>query len=122
MDLILSSGETIQVDEVLLATGFGKKLPGGRLIQRGLIERFSLQVSDGCGFPVVNPHLQWHSRIFMTGGSGGTGVGTIGKKHCWGSTGRRKDLAGTMRVRPTNTRQIYLERPQQANSACRLVT
>jgi len=67
MELTLSCGETIEVDEILLATGFGKKLPGGQLIQRDLIEIAGLEVSDFCGFPIVNENLQWHPRIYAAG-------------------------------------------------------
>jgi len=67
MELTLSCGETIEVDEILLATGFGKKLPGGQLIQRDLIEKAGLEVSDFCGFPIVNENLQWHPRIYAAG-------------------------------------------------------
>ena len=67
MELTLSCGEKIKVDEILLATGFGKKLPGGILIQRDLIEKAGLEVSDFCGFPIVNEHLQWHPRIYTAG-------------------------------------------------------
>ena len=67
MELTLSCGEKIKVDEILLATGFGKKLPGGIMIQRDLIEKAGLEVSDFCGFPIVNEHLQWHPRIYTAG-------------------------------------------------------
>mmetsp|Transcript_60649 Transcript_60649/g.71992 ORF Transcript_60649/g.71992 Transcript_60649/m.71992 type:complete len:483 (+) Transcript_60649:264-1712(+) len=69
IELSLSCGNTIEVDEVLLATGFGKKLPGGKLI-KDLIEKYSLEVSDFCGFPIVDENLSWRGssqRIYVTG-------------------------------------------------------
>ena len=67
MELSLSSGTTIEVDEILLATGFGKKLPGGTLLQNDLVEKAGLEVSEFCGFPIVDENLLWHSRIFVAG-------------------------------------------------------
>jgi lysine/ornithine N-monooxygenase len=67
IELSLSSGNTIEVDEILLATGFGKKLPGGKLI-KDLVENFDLEVSDFCGFPIVDENLSWGSRgIYVAG-------------------------------------------------------
>ena len=63
----LSCGNTIEVDEVLLATGFGKKLPGGKLI-KDLVKNFDLEVSDFCGFPIVDENLSWGSKgIYVAG-------------------------------------------------------
>ena len=67
IELTLSCGETILVDKILLATGFGKKLPGGAMIQHDLVDRADLPVSAFCGFPVINENLQWHKRIFVAG-------------------------------------------------------
>ncbi len=67
MELELSTGEIIVVDKVLLATGFGKRLPGGSLIQKDLVEDAGLAVSDFCGFPIVDEDLRWHPRIFVAG-------------------------------------------------------
>lgn len=67
IELSLSSGNTIEVDEILLATGFGKKLPGGKLI-KDLVENFDLEVSDFCGFPIVDENLSWGSKgIYVAG-------------------------------------------------------
>ena len=67
LELSLSCGDTIEVDQVLLATGFGKKIPGGTLIQKDLVDKAGLQVSKFCGFPIVDENLLWHSRIFVAG-------------------------------------------------------
>lgn len=68
MELVLSCGKIINVNEILLATGFGKKIPGGKLIQKDLIQDAGLKVSDFDGYPIVNEHLLWHKRIFVAGG------------------------------------------------------
>ena len=69
IQLTLDSGKVIEnVDKVLLATGFGKRLPGGKMIQK-LIEDANLPTSCHCGYPVVNDQLQWgSSRIYVSGG------------------------------------------------------
>jgi len=66
MELSLSCGDTIEVDKVLLATGFGTKRPGGKLIQ-DLVENIGLKVSEFCGFPICNENLAWHPRIYVSG-------------------------------------------------------
>ena len=69
--LELSNGEIVIVNKIYLATGFGKSLPGGKLID-DLIQNANLRVSMddngvGCGFPIVNANLGWHDRIYVTG-------------------------------------------------------
>ena len=64
--LSLSCGSEVVVDEVLLATGFGKKPPGGALIE-GLVHDSDLAVSEFCGYPVVDSDLKWHPRIHVMG-------------------------------------------------------
>ncbi len=66
IELSLSCGDIIKVDKVLLATGFGKKRPGGKLIQ-DLIEMADLEVSGFCGYPICDAHLLWHPKIFVAG-------------------------------------------------------
>jgi len=61
----LFSGPDLVADQVLLATGFQTKRPGGRLIDK-LVEEASLPCAD-CGYPLVDKHLRWHPRIFTTG-------------------------------------------------------
>lgn len=76
MELSLSSGEKIQTDKILLATGFGKKPPGGKILDD--LKNSGLEVSAFCGFPIVDQHLKWHPRIQV---SGEIGVGTVGKEY-----------------------------------------
>ena len=59
--LHLSSGTSIEVDRILLATGFGKRPPS-------LMQKLRLPVSDVCGYPIVDRDLRWgHPRIFVSG-------------------------------------------------------
>ena len=67
MILKLSCGESIQVDSVLLATGFDKTLPGGKMIQNLINDNSELNVSDFCGYPIVSEHLRWSDRVFVAG-------------------------------------------------------
>lgn len=75
MELSLSCGTKLEVDQVLLATGFGKKLPGGKLIQDLLKKSPKFEISDFCGYPIVDTNLTWwsgsnnnnKSRIFVAG-------------------------------------------------------
>ncbi|KAK1744065.1 hypothetical protein QTG54_005662 [Skeletonema marinoi] len=67
MILKLSCGESIQVDRVLLATGFDKILPGGKMIQNLINDNSELNVSDFCGYPIVSEHLRWSDRVFVAG-------------------------------------------------------
>lgn len=57
--------ERICVDAILLATGFEDQRPGGAMVER-LVESHALPCAD-CGFPVVDNHLRWHPRVFVTG-------------------------------------------------------
>lgn len=66
LELELSNGEKVNVDKVLLATGFGKGLPGGNLIKSDLVEQAGLMVSRD-GFPIVDENLSWHQRIYVAG-------------------------------------------------------
>ncbi|MDG1482252.1 MAG: FAD/NAD(P)-binding protein [Myxococcota bacterium] len=57
--------ERLYVDAILLATGFEDHRPGGALVDR-MIESHDLPCAS-CGFPVVDNHLRWHPRVFVTG-------------------------------------------------------
>lgn len=58
--LTLSSGEVLQMDKVLLATGFGTKPPAASLRENGPFLK-NLPTSDFCGYPIVNHNLEWGS-------------------------------------------------------------
>ena len=65
MRLTLTSGASIEVDRVLLATGFSPQRPGGSMVD-GLVESASLPCAE-CGYPVVDAGLRWHSNVYVTG-------------------------------------------------------
>jgi hypothetical protein len=64
--LHLSTGETISIDNLILATGFGKRPPGGHIIE-DLARTHNLPRAP-CGYPLVDCNLRWHPRIFVSGG------------------------------------------------------
>ncbi len=55
----------VTADRVLLATGFKSQRPGGPMLDE-LIESASLPCA-GCGYPIVDPNLRWHPRVFVSG-------------------------------------------------------
>ena len=59
------TGELLEVDRVLLATGFSSARPGGAMVDQ-LIESASLPCAQ-CGYPIVDTALRWHPRIHVSG-------------------------------------------------------
>ena len=55
----------LEVDRVLLATGFATRRPGGSMVD-GLIESASLPCAR-CGYPIVDASLRWHPGIYVSG-------------------------------------------------------
>jgi len=55
----------VTADRVLLATGFKSQRPGGLMLDE-LIESASLPCA-GCGYPIVDPNLRWHPRVYVSG-------------------------------------------------------
>ncbi len=56
----LASGDQVEVDLILLATGLDSSRPGGSMIDN-LVETASLECAE-CGYPVVDGYLRWHPR------------------------------------------------------------
>jgi hypothetical protein len=56
----------LEVDRVVLATGFEVHRPGGALLAEDAIDRLGLPCAD-CGYPLVSPRLEWASGLFVTG-------------------------------------------------------
>lgn len=56
----------IEVDRVVLATGFEGHRPGGALLADEAIDRFGLPCAE-CGYPLVSPRLEWGEGLFVTG-------------------------------------------------------
>ena len=61
----LSTGSVLEVQRVLLATGFGSQRPGGALVDQ-LADSASLPCA-GCGYPIVDTALRWHPRVYVSG-------------------------------------------------------
>lgn len=59
------AGAALDVDRLVLATGFEKARPGGAMID-GLVEAAGLPCA-ACGYPIVDAHLRWHPRLFVSG-------------------------------------------------------
>ena len=56
---------TLEADQIILATGFLPRRPGGDLIDR-LITDFNLECNP-CGYPILGPDLRWAPNIYATG-------------------------------------------------------
>jgi len=65
MLLNLKSGDTLAANHIVLATGYENRRPGGSLLN-GLISNYSLNCSE-CGFPITDPSLRWHERLYVSG-------------------------------------------------------
>ena len=63
--LEMNDGSTLQVERILLATGFATNRPGGKFVDQ-LIETASLPCSE-CGYPIVDETLCWHPGIYVSG-------------------------------------------------------
>ena len=55
----------LEVDRVLLATGFDGRRPGGSLVD-DLVALASLRCAR-CGYPIVDESLRWHPGVFVSG-------------------------------------------------------
>ena len=55
----------IEADQVILATGFTPRRPGGAMIDR-LVKDFDLKCNP-CGYPVLGADLRWAASIYATG-------------------------------------------------------
>jgi cation diffusion facilitator CzcD-associated flavoprotein CzcO len=56
----------LEVDRVVLATGFEAHRPGGGLLGAEAIDRLGLPCAE-CGYPLVSPRLEWASGLFVSG-------------------------------------------------------
>lgn len=75
--LTLQDGLNLEVDKVILATGFEKVRPGGMMLDQ-LIKRHNLPVAS-CGFPIVDRFLSWHPRIHVSGALAELELGPVAK-------------------------------------------
>jgi len=65
LELQLSTGELVEAEHVLLATGFASHRPGGPMVD-DLIASASLPCAR-CGYPIVDSALRWHPRVHVSG-------------------------------------------------------
>jgi len=63
--LLTKLGARLEVDQVILATGFDAHRPGGRFLDEA-IDRLGLPCA-ACGYPVLRPSLEWAPGLFVTG-------------------------------------------------------
>ena len=63
--LRLSTGDVVEAQRVLLATGFVGERPGGALVDQ-LAVSASLPCAR-CGYPIVDRSLRWHPRVYVSG-------------------------------------------------------
>ncbi len=64
LELRLCDG-VVNVERVLLATGFASHRPGGAMVDQ-LVTSAALPCA-GCGYPIVDSALRWHPRIYVSG-------------------------------------------------------
>ena len=60
-----TSAGVLESEQVILATGFQNRRPGGALVDR-LITDFKLDCNP-CGYPILDAGLHWGSNIYATG-------------------------------------------------------
>ncbi len=60
-----TSNGPIETDQIILATGFHNRRPGGRFIDQ-LIQDFDLKCNP-CGYPILGADLRWAENIYVTG-------------------------------------------------------
>ncbi|MCH2185298.1 NAD(P)/FAD-dependent oxidoreductase [Myxococcota bacterium] len=67
----------VEVDRVLLATGFPAQRPGGEWLDEA-IELYDLPCAD-CGYPLVDRGLRWHPRLFVMGSLAELEIGPVSR-------------------------------------------
>lgn len=75
--LYLNDGSTLAFDRLVLATGFEKNRPGGRLVSN-LINELQLPTAS-CGYPLTDSNLQWTEGLFVTGGLAELTLGPVSR-------------------------------------------
>lgn len=65
LKLGLANGTGLALNQVLLATGFSPRRPGGSMID-SLVESASLPCAS-CGYPIVNESLMWAPGVYVSG-------------------------------------------------------
>ena len=83
----------VDVDELVLATGYAPWRPGGELVA-ALAARAPLPLSP-CGYPVVDRALRWHPRIHVTGSLAELELGPIARNIAGARRAADRILAST---------------------------
>ncbi len=65
LHLRLSDQASLDVDRIVLATGFEPRRPGGKMLDE-LVESGGLPCAE-CGFPIVDKSLRWHPQVYVSG-------------------------------------------------------
>lgn len=65
LEVKLCTGGVLTADQLVLATGFASRRPGGAMVDE-LIAQASLPCAR-CGYPIVDPALRWHPRVHVSG-------------------------------------------------------
>ncbi len=65
LELELADDVVLEAQQVLLATGFEPRRPGGTMVDE-LIESASLPCA-GCGYPIPDTTLRWHPHVYVSG-------------------------------------------------------
>ena len=68
---------SLEVDRVLLATGFPSHRPGGEWLDQA-IAAHDLPCSE-CGYPLVDRGLRWHPRVLVTGSLAELEIGPVSR-------------------------------------------
>jgi hypothetical protein len=75
--LHLASGDTLQTDRLILATGFVPTRPGGAWLDQAVSD-YDLPIAPD-GFPIVDPSLCWSDGLYVTGPLAELEVGPVAR-------------------------------------------
>lgn len=69
--------QSIEVDTIILATGFEAKPPGGKLVEKAILE-MNLPTSKS-GFPILDIDLRWREGLFVMGSLAELEIGPVSR-------------------------------------------
>lgn len=73
--LRLTDGETIEADQIVLATGFDPARPGHEWLDRAIVQ-YNLPCA-ACGYPIVDQTLRWAPGLYVSGALAELEIGPI---------------------------------------------
>lgn len=94
--------QPLEVDVVVLGTGFESRRPGGALIDNA-IEAMNLPIAND-GFPIVDEHLKWREGFFVMGALAELEVGPVARNISGAQMAAERIMKSpevTMSVNPT---------------------